>query len=165
NKDGKLVLFRDNTSGVRINYDFVTTPLRRDVDIEPEVVDEQGTDPRQAPIDLGYWIEGPLPDAEQLDDVKSAAKPYRLYDFRVEYFGGIPPAAPTPCDAVADIADDANSGCKGLFDCSSVPAVTCNSVIKEATTDWGYPVLHHFIITHAKGETGARADVDANQYW
>jgi len=165
NQDGKFVLFRDHATGARLNYDFATRPLRGDVDVQAEVVDEQGTDPRQAPIDLGYWIEGPLPESEQHDDVKSAAKPYRLYDFRVEYFGGIPPGPPTPCDAVADIADDANAGCRGLTDCSTQPTVPCNSVIKEGTQPLGWPVLHHFVVTHAKGETGARADVDRNQFW
>ncbi|MGH7895021.1 MAG: hypothetical protein ACREQL_10145 [Candidatus Binatia bacterium] len=167
NGDGKLVLFRNHSTGGLIAYNLATTPLRGDVDVEPEVVDEQGTNPRQAPIDLGYWIEGPLPDAEQLDDVKSAAHPYRLYNFRVEYFGGtVANPAPLPCNHVSDIADVANAGCAGLQDCFEEPLGTCNSFIKEdGTNPWPYPVLHHFIVTHAKGETGARADVDHNQFW
>jgi hypothetical protein len=174
NKDGKIVLFRAHQpggAGAFIAYDFVNTPLRGDVDVEAEVMDEQGNDPRQAPMDLGYWIEGPIPDGEQHDDVKSAARPYRLYDFREEYFGGIPPSPgfarvpPAPCDAVSDIVDATNSGCRGLMNCTTHPGVACNSVITEGTTSWNWPVLHHFIVTHAKGEEGKRADVDRNQFW
>jgi hypothetical protein len=171
NKDGKLVLFRAHDTGSVVNYDYANAPLRGDVDVEPEVVDEQGTDPSQAPIDLGYWIEGPLPDSEQIDDVKSAAKPYRLYDFRVEFFGGVPGGAGIPavpavlCDNISDIADQANSGCQGLTECLTQPPGACNSVIMEGSTDFPWPTLHHFIVTHAKGETGARADVDRNQFW
>lgn len=172
NRDGRAVLFRvhrDDGRGAFIPYDFATAPLHGDVDVEAEVVDEQGVDPRQAPIDLGYWIEGPLPDAEQLDDVKSAAHPYRLYDFRVEYFGGIARGLPaTPCNLVSDIDDAANAGCRGLTDCTVRPLisfVTCASTIAEGATSFPFPVLHHFVVTHAKGETGARADVDRTQFW
>jgi hypothetical protein len=144
--------------------------LYGDVDVEPEVMDEQGADPRQAPIDLGYWIEGPLPDSEQFDDVKGEVHPYRLYDFRVEYFGGIPTTSPktppAPCDAVADIADDANAGCRGLANCFDEPNVsidTCNSVVTEGFAFWVFPILHHFIVTHAKGETGrARTSIETS---
>jgi hypothetical protein len=170
NKDGKVVLFRDHFTGNLIDYTPPKVVLHGDVDVEPEVLDEQGTNPEQAPIDLGYWIEGPLPDTEQLDDVKSAAHPYRLYDFRVEYFGGIPNTSqPTPCYFVSDILDPANAGCKGQFTCASGPpaGTPCNSAITDTdgVTQWPFPVLHHFVVTHAKGETGAGADVDPNQYW
>ena len=199
NVDGKLVLYREHKAdgtGAVINYDVSPRPLYGDVDVEPEVLDEQGTNPRQAPIDLGYWIEGPYPDTEQLDDVKSAATPYRLYDFREEYFGGIaggPP--PAPCGAVADIDDVTNSGCRKAGPratrCTNPPstcggvspgtscvsdaacgsgtkclALSCApSIIKEGTTNFPWAILHHFIVTHAKGEMGKRADVDANQFW
>lgn len=170
NKDGKIVLFRDHGAGTLINYDYATTPLHGDVDVAVEVMDEQGgSDPRVAPLDLGYWIEGPLPPAEQLDDVKSATHAYRLFDFRVEYFGGIPGSVPrVPCEKVADITDAANAGCRGMTDpshCVTRPPGLCSSVIKEGTVNWAWPVLHHYIVTHAKGETGAHADVDALQYW
>jgi hypothetical protein len=165
NGDGKNALYRDHNEAdltKYLDYDHDTKPLSGDLDIEVEVTDQQGTNPRQAPIDLGYWIEGPLDPADDDDDVKSAAHPYKLYDFRTNYFGL---GAPTVCSLVSDIQDAANSGCKGLATCTAYPGVACNSVIKEGTTDFPWPVLHHFIITHAKGETGARADVDATQYW
>ncbi|MCK6556339.1 hypothetical protein L6Q96_17425 [Candidatus Binatia bacterium] len=165
NGDGKKALYRDHGDATPTNYldyDHDTKPLSGDLDIHVEVTDSQGTNPRQAPIDLAYWVEGPLPDAEDLDDVKSAAKPYKLYDFRTNYFGL---GAPTNCSLLADIQDTANSGCKGLANCTAYPGAACNSVVKEGTTNFPWPILHHFIVTHAKGETGVRADVDVNQYW
>lgn len=174
NGDGKVVLFRDHNEADKTKYlDYDQTqpfplrlkPLSGDIDIHVEVTDEQGNNPRQAPIQLGYWIEGPLPatgqDAE-LDDVKSSTNPYKLYDFRTSYFGA---GAAIDCKLVSDIQDTANSGCKGLTDCTTIPGTACNSVIKEGATDFPWPVLHHFIITHAKGENGTRTDVDVNQYW
>jgi hypothetical protein len=165
NGDGKNALYRDHNEAdpkKYLDYDHNTKPLSGDLDLEVEVTDEQGTNPRQAPIDLSYWIEGPLPDVEDFDDVKSLAHPYKLYDFRNNYFGA---GAPTTCSLISDIQDAANSGCKGLADCTTWPGVACNSVIKEGAIDFSWPVLHHFIITHAKGETGARADVLVTEYW
>ena len=165
NNDGKNALYRDHSEAdltKYLDYDHDTKPLSGDLDIHVEVTDRQGTNPRQAPIDLAYWIEGPLPPADDDDDVKSAAHPYKLYDFRTNYFGL---GTPTACSLVSDIQDVANSGCKGLANCTVRPGGACNSVIKEGAMDFPWPVLHHFIITHAKGETGARADVDVAQYW
>jgi hypothetical protein len=171
NDDGKVVLFRDHNDPVLTNYldyDHDAKPLSGDLDIEVEVTDQQGTNPRQAPIRLKYWIEGPLPAAEASDDVKSTAHPYWLYDFQTNYFGA---GTPTNCMFLADIQDAANSGCKGLNDCVNNPmnsGAACNSVITEgilSTTYFPWPVLHHFIITDTKGENGARTNTDGTQYW
>ncbi len=170
NGDGKMVLYRTHATapatGTLINYDFVTTPLRGDVDVEAEITDVQGTKPEQAPITLGYWIEGPLPESEHHDDVKSADHPYRLYDFRSEYWGVRPE---TPCDAVSDLDDVANYGCRGVkaVGCTTSTGArsTCNSVLKEGGINFPWPILHHFVVTHAAAETGARNGLDKNQFW
>ncbi len=161
NMDGKSVLYRRRPAGSVITYDAATTPILGDVDVEAEVCDQQGTNPRQAPIDLGYWIEGPLPDSEQLDDVKSAAHPYRLFDFRTDYYG-IPPT--TDCTLLVDIANVANAGCAPITDCTTRPTCT-TSVIKEGTVRYPYPVLHHFVVTHAGDEVGGKASISAAQFW
>lgn len=165
NGDGKNVLFRDHNQADKtkyLDYDHDTKPLSGDLDIHVEIMDQQGTNPRQAPIDLGYWIEGPRPDSDDKDDVASAATAYKLYDFRSVYFGNPPP---TNCALVSDIGDAANSGCKGITDCLTAPAGACVSVIKENGINFPWPILHHFIVTHAKGTDGSRANVDVNQYW
>jgi murein DD-endopeptidase MepM/ murein hydrolase activator NlpD len=169
NGDGKVVLYRYHSTQALVDYDPDMRPLSGDVDIEPEVTDEQGHTPRQAPLDLGYWIEGPLPDSEQRDDVKSPMHPYRLYDFRNVYFGLR--GAVVPCGLISDVDDVANAGCKGqaAVGCPNNPVFGlfsgCDSVIKEGSTDFPYPVMHHFIVTHASGETGAPGAVSAAQYW
>jgi hypothetical protein len=165
NGDGKNALYRDHNQAdltKYLDYDHDTKPLSGDLDIEVEVTDQQGTNPRQAPIQLAYWIEGPLLPTEDFDDVKSAAHPYKLYDFTNNYFGA---GTPTTCSLVSDIQDVANSGCKGLTDCTTSPGGACNSVIKEGAINFPWPVLHHFIITHAKGEDGSRANVQPTEYW
>jgi len=161
NMDGKSVFYRTRPAGSVIAYDAATTPILGDIDVEAEVCDQQGTNPRQAPIDLGYWIEGPLPDTEQLDDVKSAAHPYRLYDFRTDYYGALPT---TDCKLLADIATVANAGCAPITDCTTRPTCT-TSVIKEGTVRYPYPVLHHFVVTHAGDEVGGKASISAAQFW
>jgi murein DD-endopeptidase MepM/ murein hydrolase activator NlpD len=168
NGDGKVVLFRSHQEAdptKYLEYDHDTKPLSGDIDIHVEVTDRQGTLPRQAPIQLGYWIEGPLPPSQGRDDVKSAARPYKLYDFRTTYFGAGTP--PTGCSLIADILDVANAGCKGLTDCVTDPPAghVCHSTITEGPLDFPWPILHHFKITHAAAEDGAPANVKATQYW
>ena len=163
NMDGKSVLYRSRPAGSLIAYDVATTPILGDVDVEAEVCDQQGTNPRQAPIDLGYWIEGPLPDSEQLDDVKSAAHPYRLYDFRTEHYGGLPT---TNCTLLVDIASVANAGCTDITSCTTRNSGPCpTSAIREGTHLYYYPVLHHFVVTHAGDELGGKASISATQFW
>lgn len=166
NGDGKVVLYRDRVDPTKyLDYDHDTKPVFGAFDIEVEVTDQQGTNPRQAPIDLSYWIEGPLPstgpDAD-FDDIKSAAHPYKLYDFRTIYFGA---GTPTACSLVSDIQDATNSGCKGLADCTNNSIGSCNSVIKEGSINFPWPVLHHFSITHASAEDGMPANVKMTEYW
>ena len=163
NQDGKHVLFRRHGSPSLLPYEVDSLPLDGDIDIAVEVTDQQGTNPRQAPIDLGYWIEGALPDSLRPDDVRSAQAPYRLYDFRTAYFG----ALPVLCSSVSLIQEVANPGCGGIenLGCVLRNITACNSLIKEGTREWAWPVLHHFIVTNTKSTTGAPADVDATQFW
>jgi hypothetical protein len=160
NADGTSVLYRVHPGGTLINHDLVTTPIKGDIDVEVEICDQQGTNPRQAPIDLGYWIEGPLPDSEQHDDVKSAAHPYRLYDFRENYYGAVPTVS---CTLISDTADVANAGCQ-TGGCTMRPPCT-SSVLKEGTIRFPYPVLHHFIVTHAGDEVGGRDSINTTEFW
>ncbi|HEV7731241.1 MAG TPA: fibronectin type III domain-containing protein [Candidatus Binatia bacterium] len=170
NGDGKAVLYRDHTSGNIVDYDLATKPLHGDLDVAVEVTDRQGTKPEEAPVRLGYWIEGPLPAAEQLDDVKSAEHPYRLYDFRTEYWGLEPK---TPCNVISAIEDAANYGCLGVKAAGclgDVPACTGSpntSPFKEPGTGigWMWPILHHFVVTHAGGEGAERTGLSNTQFW
>lgn len=165
NGDGRVVLYRDRASGNFVAYDLATMPLGGDLDVAVEVTDRQGTKPEQAPIRLGYWIEGPLPSSEHLDDVKSAANPYRLYDFRTEYWGLAPATA---CDLVSAIEDVANYGCSGVKAVGCLKDTPgCTSPFKETGTNigWMWPILHHFVVTHAGTETAARAGLAKSQFW
>lgn len=162
NADGKSVVYRTLPSRAAVNYDVVTTPLKGDVEVQVEICDEQGTSPRQAPIDLGYWIEGPMPESAQHDDVKSAAKPYRLYDFRLDYYGAVPA---TSCALVSDTATIANAGCPTLGCDMRHPSGCASAVLREGTIPFPWPSLHHFIITHAGDETGARNTMAATEFW
>jgi hypothetical protein len=163
NGDGKNVIYRDHATGSLIDYDLATKPLRGDIDVAAEVTDRQGTKPEQAPIQLGYWIEGPLLDSEQLDDVKSAAKPYRVYDYRTDYWG-TPPA--TACDLVSLLDDAANFGCNGVKAGGCLKDVpSCTSPLKQGNLSYPWPILHHFVVTHASTETGVRTGLGTNQFW
>jgi hypothetical protein len=168
NGDGKQVLYRDHTTGNLLDYDLATKPLHGDIDVAAEVTDRQGTKPEQAPLQLAYWIDGPLPDSEQLDDVKSAAKPYRVYDFRTDYWGAPPPSA---CDDLSLLDDAANYGFNGLkpLGCTKAPP-SGSSVLRDTEPVLGvvfypWPILHHFIVTHASTETGVRTGLSKNQFW
>jgi hypothetical protein len=170
NQDGRSVLFRRHGQLSLLEYDAATKPLEGDVDIAVEVTDQQGTDPRQAPIDLGYWIEGPLPAAAGLDDVRSAESPYRLYDYRGSSFGFL-----RACSDIVLLNPEANAGCRnidglGSLGCSHVSSASCDSVIitdpEHGGGPWIYPVLHHFLVTFAKGPAGATVDnADPSLYW
>jgi hypothetical protein len=162
NADGSSVLYRVHPGGAPIAHNPVTTPIRGDIDVEVEVCDEQGTSPRQAPIDLGYWIEGPLPDSEQHDDVKSAARPYRLYDFRDAYYGAAPPTA---CTLVSDVSDLTNAGCPTVGCGAESPGGCAGSVLQEGSTPFPWPSLHYFIVTHAGDEVGARTSIATTEFW
>jgi hypothetical protein len=161
NRDQRTALYFDHTNGQLIPYDRDTHPLRGDVDVAAEVMDQQGTQPHQAPIRLGYWIEGPLPAAEHLDDVKSAANPYRLYDYRTEYWGLAPATA---CDLISSVHDPANAGCPTLG-CVGTSNVGCAATLPGHTVAWPWPILHHFVVTHAGTETAARTGLSKNQFW
>ncbi len=173
NADGKTVLFRDHNEATKTKYlDYDHTkpfplrlmPLSGDIDIHVEVTDQQGTDPRQAPLRLNYWIEGPIDNAVDYDDVMKAATPYKFHDFENSYLGA---GTALDCTLMVDIQNAANSGCQGLTTaahCTAFPGTACNSVIKEgATTPFPWPILHHFIVTHAKD--GVTPAVDATMYW
>jgi hypothetical protein len=171
NGDGRVVIYRNHATRAIIAYDFTTTPLLGDVDVEAEVTDVQGTKPHTVPVELGYWIEGPLPDAEHVDDVKSATHPYKLFDFHTEYWGR---GTPVNCRLVTDIADVANYGCRGVdaVGCAAdTPGTStrgaCNSTLKEAgnNVSWWWPIFHHYVVTHAATETGARTGLNNNQFW
>ncbi len=161
NRDGRTALYFNHANGQLIPYDRDTHPLRGDVDVAAEVMDQQGTAPHQAPIRLGYWIEGPLPAAEHLDDVKSAANPYRLYDYRTDYWGLAPATA---CDLISSVHDFANAGC-GTLGCVGSPGVGCPTTLPGHTIAWPWPILHHFVVTHAGTETGARTGIAKTQFW
>lgn len=173
NGDGKPWRARDRSTGALIDYDHDTKPLSGDLDLLVEAVDGQGFDLRQAPIQLGYWIEGPLPASDAFDDVRSAARPYKLYDFRNVYFPSDPTLATNltgACALVADIRDATNLGCRGLNSCSSItiPPTGCVSTLKDPSAPnvgFPFPELHHFIVTHATGDLGRPADVSANAFW
>ncbi|MCP4656833.1 MAG: hypothetical protein GY856_15595 [bacterium] len=68
--------------------------VHSDVDICAEVADNMGSNPRQNPRRIAYWIDGVPPASE---DVRSAAVPYVLYDFD-NWFG----AASANINAVYD---------------------------------------------------------------
>jgi hypothetical protein len=75
-KDDKTILFRKHGGNI-LDYDHDTKPLSGDLSILVEIFDEQGTDPSQGVNQLKYWIEGPLPPEEGIDDVKSSESPYQ----------------------------------------------------------------------------------------
>jgi len=172
NNDGKNVLFRNHNEAVKTKYlDYDETQpfllrlmsLSGDIDIHVEVTDQQGNSPRQAPIRLNYWIEGPIDNTVDYDDVMQAATPYKFHDFENNYLGA---GTPVDCNLMVDIQNAANSGCQGLTTaayCTTAPMLACNSIIKEGATSFPWPVLHHFIVTHAKD--GVTPAVDANMYW
>jgi hypothetical protein len=180
NADGKSLLFRNHADpdlSHYLDYEHDTKPLGGDIDIEVEATDEQGTNPREAPIDLSYWLEGPQLPSEDDDDVKSAAAPYKLYDFRTEFFGDS-----INCDRLYDYQDAANAGCTSRVACSptapvcvacpnsedGIPYQTpCAGVIKDPVSGdvFPYPVFHHFIITHASDTDGAARHVLSTEYW
>jgi hypothetical protein len=164
NGDGKTALYRTHGTGALLATGPTDQGLHGDVDVAAEITDIQGTEPHQAPIALGYWIEGPLPESEHKDDVKSATHPYKLYDFHTAYWGARPETA---CDLVSDLDDVANFGCRGVkpVGCIVRPSVPCNSTLKEDGTAYLFPILHHFIVTHAAAETGARNGLNRNQFW
>jgi hypothetical protein len=195
NKDGKYVIFRKHVTesdvgstgfsyGPGIPWPRNGDPpvLSGDIDIAVEVADDQGDHPRVAPRKLGYWIEGPRPGVVDQDDVKSDSAPYVLFDFDKEYYGGtLGPSwqskkDPTPCNFLVDISDDANAGCNfgGVpAGCRGLPKTfvrTCTNLDitepgSQPATGYDGPVLHHFIVTHAEGETGDRKDVKVSEFW
>jgi hypothetical protein len=193
NEDGKVVLFRDRSipnfwdvgateDPSYIDYDESNSPiLSGDIAIHVEVMDEQGTDPRIAPNRVGYWIEGPREAETDDDDVRSSENPYVLFDFgpRADldgdayFFGGKPVLEPpVACWDIADVSDIANAGCPlgGPAYCQqSRPGDACpvNVLFDPPGSNkvYGYPILHHFIVTNARDSSGRPASVDRQQHW
>ncbi|MCP4582731.1 MAG: hypothetical protein GY839_14060 [candidate division Zixibacteria bacterium] len=128
--DGHDILYK------RPDNSYITNgKIYGDVDISVEMVDNMGTDPRENPHRVGYWIDDGTGSTS--NDVKSAASPYLLHDFD-NWFG--------------------QSGSSANFDDIYDPA-------KSYTAGTGFTKRAHHIVTNTQGTNGSVANLDASEFW